>query len=112
MIRHGKNHLCLPDPTWKAAVAEINGAKKQEDLGARRALGITKEVASLQQTPPHGDFAVVYVEANDVSGILRRMMDSTDPFNTWFKDAVFKECHGMDASSPLPPDNQTMIDLL
>jgi hypothetical protein len=102
----------LPGKTdaWKAAVAEINGPRKQAYLEARRGLGITKEVASLQQTP-HGDFAVVYVEAANISGIIQKMMDATDPFNTWFKDAVLKECHGMDASSPLPPDNQTMIDL-
>ena len=102
----------LPGKTdaWKAAVAEINGARKQEYLQSRRGLGITKEVASLQQTP-HGDYVVVYIEASNVSGVLQKMMDATDPFSTWFKTAVFKECHGMEASSPLPPDNETMIDL-
>ena len=62
-------------------------------------------------TDPHEDFVVVYLEAADVSGILQKMMDSTDLFHMRFEDAVLKECRGMDASTPLPPDNQTMIDL-
>ncbi len=54
----------LPGKTdaWKAAVAEISGARKEEYLQARHNLGVTKEVVCLQQTP-HGDFVVVYIEA-------------------------------------------------
>ena len=103
----------LPGKTdaWKNAVVEINGARKDAYLQDRRALGITKEVACLQQTPG-GDFVVVYIEANDVSGILEKMIGATGSFDTWFKEAVLKECHGMDASSPLPPTNEVLIDLL
>ena len=36
---------------WKAACAEINGAKKELYLASRCNLGITKEIAALQQTP-------------------------------------------------------------
>ena len=103
----------LPGKTddWKSAIAEINGARKEAYLEARRGLGITKEVVCLQQTP-HGDYVVVYVEAPDVSGILEKMIAATDPFHMWFKEAILKECHGMDGNSALPPTNQTSIDLL
>ena len=59
-----------------------------------------------------GDFVVVYIEANDVSGIFEKMIGATGSFDTWFNEAVLKECHGMDASSPLPPNNEVLIDLL
>ena len=95
---------------WKAAIAEILGARKDAYIQARRALGITKEVASLQQTP-HGDFAVVYIEASDTSAILQNMIDATDPFHTWFKQAVLKDCHGIDASN-VPPTNAVSLDLV
>ena len=103
----------LPGKTdaWKAAVAEISGARKQDYLQARRALGITKEVVTLQQTPM-GDFVVVFLEAENITGIMQRMMDATDAFHTWFKEAVLKECHGMEGSSHLPPDNEKVLDLL
>ena len=103
----------LPGKTdaWKSAVAEINGARKEEYIQARRAMGMTKEVASLQQTP-QGDMVVVYIEASDVSGILQKMVDATDPFHTWFKEAILKNCHGIDASGHIPPTNETTLDIL
>ena len=96
---------------WKAACAEMAGPRREEYLASRRALGITKEVACLQQTP-HGDYVVVYIEANDVSGILQKMLDATDPFHTWFKEAVLKDCHGITADSPVPPTNDVALDIL
>jgi len=103
----------LPGKTeaWKNAIAEINGARKDAYIQSRGALGITKEVACLQQTP-HGDYVVVYIEASDVSGVLQKMIDATDPFHMWFKDAVLNECHGISASSPVPPTNDVFIDIL
>ncbi len=95
---------------WKAAVVEINGPRKEAYLESRRGLGITKEVASLQQTP-HGDFVVVYMEARDTSALLQNMIDATGPFNDWFKQTVLKDCHGIEGSQ-VPPANPVMIDLL
>jgi len=102
----------LPGKTdaWKASVAEINGPRKDAYIQARRALGITKEVASLQQTP-NGDFVVVYIEGADAAGMLQKMLAATDPFHTWFKQAVLKDCHGIEGDH-LPPANPVMIDLL
>lgn len=102
----------LPGKTdaWKAAIAEISGPRKEAYIQARRDLGITKEVACLQQTP-HGDFAVVYIEASETSGVLQKMIAATDPFHTWFKQAVLKDCHGIDASN-VPPTNAVSLDLV
>jgi len=96
---------------WKAAISEISGARREEYLQARRTLGITKQVACLQQTP-HGDFAVVYIEANDTSKILQDMLDSNDAFHTWFKQAVMKDCHGIESGGMVPPSNEVFLDLI
>lgn len=96
---------------WKASCAEINGSKKEAYLASRRALGITKEVASLQQTP-HGDYVVVHIEGSDVSGILGKMLAATDEFSAWFKEAVLKDVHGMDGTGPVPPSPEVFINIL
>ncbi len=103
----------LPGKTdaWKAAAAEIAGPRKQEYLQARRDLVITKEVAALQQSP-QGDFVCVYIEASSVSGILEKMVAATDPFHVWFAQAVLKDCHGIEASGPIPPVSEPVLDLL
>ena len=103
----------LPGKTdaWKAAIAEIAGGRREEYLQARRTLGITKEVACLQQTP-HGDFAVVYIEANDASKILQDMLDSNDAFHTWFKQAVLMDCHGIESGGIVPPTNEVFLNLV
>ena len=64
---------------WKAACAEINGAKKELYLASHRNLGITKEIAALQQTP-HEDYVVVHLEAADANGILGKMLEAADEF--------------------------------
>jgi len=103
----------LPGKTeaWKSAVAEMTGPRKNEYIEARRALGISKEVVCLQQTP-HGDFVCVYLEAANVSNILQDMVQATDAFHQWFVEAVLKDAHGMDPSQPLPPANEVFADLI
>jgi hypothetical protein len=102
----------LPGKTdaWKATIAEINGPRRAEYEAARRALGITREVASLQQTP-HGDFAVVFIEGDDAENALQRMVDDEGEFHTWFRQAVLIDVHGMDLNN-LPPGNASAIDIL
>ena len=103
----------LPGKTtaWRSAVEELTGARREEYIQARHNLGITREVASLQQTP-HGDFVVVFIEADDVSGILQKIIAATDPFHTWFNEAFLKDCHGIAGSTPVPPTNETLVDIL
>ena len=103
----------LPGKTeaWKSAVAEMTGPRRNEYVESRRALGITKEVVCLQQTP-HGDYVCVYLEAGNVSGILQDMIGATDPFGRWFSEAILKDIHGMDPSQPPPPANEVFADLI
>ena len=77
---------------WKAACAEINGANKKLYLASRRNLGITKEIATLQQTP-NGDYVVVDLEVSDVNRILGKLPEATDRFSRWFKEAALRDCH-------------------
>ena len=77
---------------WKAACAEINGAKEELYLGSRRNLGITQEIAALQQTPL-GDYVVVHLEVSDINRILGKMPEATDRFSRWFKEAPLRDCH-------------------
>ena len=96
---------------WKAACAEINGAKKELYLASRFNLGITKEIAALQQTP-HGDYVVVHLEAADANGILGKMLEAADEFSQWFKEAVLRDCHGIDGSGPVPPSPDILLNVL
>ena len=96
---------------WKAACAEINGAKKERYLASRRNLGIPKEIAALQQTP-HGDYVVVHLDAADANGILGKMLEAADEFSQWFKEAVLRDCHGIDGSGPVPPSPDILLNVL
>jgi len=96
---------------WKAACVEIKGSKKELYLASRRNLGITKEIAALQQTP-HGDYVVVHLEAADVNGIMGKMLEAGDEFSQWFKEAVFRDCHGIDGSGPVPPSPDIVLNVL
>jgi hypothetical protein len=95
----------------KSAIAEMTGPRKNKCIEARRAIGITKEVVCLQQTP-HGDSVCVYLEAANVSHILQDMVQATDAFHRWFVEAVIKDAHGMDPSHSLPPANEVYSDLI
>ena len=103
----------LPGKTdvWKSAVAEITGPRREQYLQARLTLGVTKEVVCLQQTP-QGDFVVVYLEARDTTRILEDMIAATDPFHSWFKQAVLQDCHGIGGSQPPPPANEVFLEIL
>jgi hypothetical protein len=102
----------LPGQTdaWKAAIAEINGPRLAEYQAARRAIGITREVAPLQDTPD-GDFAAVFIEGDDAANALQRMVDDGSDFHAWFRQAILVDCHGMDLNN-LPSGSPATIDLL
>ena len=105
----------LPGKTeaWKATIEEINGSRREEYIQARRSLGITKEVVSLQQMP-QSDMVVVYIEtteATDPSNVMQAMIADNSPFHTWFKQAVLQDCPGIDASG-VPPANQVSLDII
>jgi len=92
----------LPGKTaaWKQFTQELAGGRRQEFEASRRRLGTRTERAYLQSTP-QGDMAVVYIEADDVAGVLQGMGSSQDPFDVWFREQVM-DIHGLDLSQPMP----------
>ena len=88
--------------TWKAFNKEILGPRKPQIDAAMSSTGVTRQVASLQQTP-HGDFAVIMIEGDNPGAFLHAMGTGTDEFAQWFR-AQIMDFHGMDLASPPPPN--------
>jgi len=84
-----------------------HGERKEAHRVSRERRGITREAVWLQQTPG-GDFAVVYLEADDMQAALAGLSGSPDPFDSWFREHVL-EVHGIDLANGFPPPEQ-MLD--
>ncbi len=89
-----------------AMVSCWRGERQEAYERSRRDLGITREAIYIQSTPA-GDFAVVYMEADDVEAALKGMATSTEPFDVWFRDHV-REVHGMNVEDGFPPPEQVV----
>ena len=87
--------------TWKSFNKDIQGSRKAAMDALSSRTGVTRQVASLQQTP-HGDFAVVMIEADDPSKFMVAMGTGTDEMAKGFRAQVM-DFHGMDLASPPPP---------
>ncbi len=92
----------LPGKTeqWKHFCQEMVGPRRSEYEASRKRLGISREVAYLQQTP-QGNLVVVYSEAQDIPRVFEEFGRSQEPFDVWFREQV-KDIHGVDFSQPLP----------
>jgi hypothetical protein len=69
-----------------------SGERKAAFEESRRRAGISREAAWIQTTP-NGDFAVVYMEADDLGQAFATLGRSDAPFDRWFRDHV-REVHG------------------
>ncbi len=101
----------LPGKTeqWKHFSQEMVGPRHSAYETSRKRLGITREVAYLQQTP-QGDLAVVYIEAQNISRAFEGLGSSQEPFDVWFREQA-KQIHGVDFSEPLPgPLPEAIVD--
>ena len=101
----------LPGKTeqWKHVSREIAGPRLGEYEASRKRMGVTREVAYLQQTP-QGDMAIVYIEAQDIPRVFEGLGMSQEPFDAWFREQT-KEIHGVDLSQPLPgPLPEAIVD--
>jgi hypothetical protein len=98
-----------PDMTeaWRDRMQEMTTTRGDDFRASRERMGLEKEEVWLQHTPM-GDFAVVYLEADDVDGVFADMMSSQDPFDAWFRENVLIAAHGMDPSMPLPTNEQVL----
>jgi|TARA_B100000809_G_scaffold36117_1_gene31680 hypothetical protein len=95
--------------TWKQAITALNGDRKVEFEEFNARLGITRHIASLQQTP-QGDFAVVCIEGDDPDRVLGQMQQSDHPFDRWFVETIHQEVHGLDPSQGPPPPTTVFLD--
>lgn len=85
------------------------GPHRSEYEASRKRLGVTREVAYLQQTP-QGDMAVVYIEAQDIPRVFEGFGMSREPFDVWVREQA-KEIHGVDLAQPLPgPLPEALVD--
>jgi len=101
----------LPGKTeqWQQFSQQMAGPRHSEYEASRKRLGITREVAYLQQTP-HGNMAVVYVEAQDIAHMFEGIGISQEPFDIWFREQA-KEIHGVDFSQPMAgPLPEAIVD--
>lgn len=92
----------LPGKTeqWKHFCQEMVGPRRSEYEASRKRLGVTREVAYLQQAP-QGDMTVVYVEAQNIPCIFEGFGTSQEPFDVWFREQV-KDIHSVDFTQPPP----------
>jgi hypothetical protein len=91
----------------RAAMQSCADGERQEAhhaSGERR--GITREAVWIQQAPG-GDFAVVYMEADDLPTAMAGLGDSPDPFDSWFREHIL-EVHGIDLANGFPPPEQVI----
>ena len=87
---------------WKAFTAESK-RRSEEHARSRKRAGITREVASLVQTP-QGDFTSVFLEGEDIAKSFKTMAASDDPYDVWFVQGT-SDIHGMTRETwegPLP----------
>jgi hypothetical protein len=69
------------------------GARKEAYQDARRRAGITREAVWIQPAP-HGDVAVVYLEADDLATAFTILGTSAEPFDRWFREQA-RQVHGI-----------------
>jgi hypothetical protein len=84
-----------------------SGERREAHAASRERRGITREAVWLQQTPG-GDFAVIYLEADDLQTAMAGLGSSRDPFDSWFREHVL-EVHGIDLAEGFPPP-EPMLD--
>ena len=94
--------------TFLKYVKEMTGPRNEEFKRSRQRAGLTSEQVFLQKTP-QGDFCVVMLAGDNPQKSLETMLKSNDPFDTWFREKVVIDAHGLDLSQPMP-DNQRILD--
>lgn len=94
----------LPGKTeaWRAAMAELSGPRQAEYHESRERLGIRREARWLQRTG-EGDFAIIYLEADDLGAAFRGLGFSEEPFDQWFR-ATMQDVHGFDLRGQRSPE--------
>ena len=100
----------LPGKTdeWRAWVAEMNGAHREEFVESRRRVGVHER--TFLQSTPMGDLVIVTLEGDDLEHAFGKMMSADDAFTKSFVERA-KAIHGLDPSVVTSgPPSQLMVD--
>ena len=100
--------FCAPlipgqEDAGRRLTAEAFSARRDEMTASRRALGHCVEVVTLHDTPM-GPIVGVYLEGTDPVEGNRKLTESTEPFDLWFKGqlkTIFPS--EIDFDKPVPP---------
>jgi hypothetical protein len=94
--------------TWKNYVKEITNSRFEEYKQSRQKAGIEEEQVYLQSTP-QGDMCVVKLKGQNPWKSFESLIKSKDPFDTWFREKILLDAHGLDLSQPMP-ENEQFLD--
>lgn len=83
---------------WRRLCQEMMGTRREQYESSRRHLGIVAERVSLLHTA-RGALALFVVDVEKPEGFLRRLANSTHPFDLWFKRRL-QEVLGIDLTQP------------
>jgi hypothetical protein len=84
----------------KRAFEEMRGSREGQCVANRHVMGVTREFVSLQHTP-QGDVIVAYLEGDDPSKAMERMMASDSEYARWIANDVMPLL-GVADGEPLP----------
>ncbi len=92
----------------RAMLREMDGPRKPHLAASDRALGIVREVWSIQQTP-QGDLLLGYLAGEDLARAYNDFFASQDEFDRWFKQQM-QEVTGVDMNlPPTEPPNGVLV---
>jgi hypothetical protein len=95
--------------SWRKYVQELNGPRWDEYRRSRQRIGLNVEQVWLQNTPD-GDQCIVRMETDNPTKVFEYFRTSQEPFDTWFRDKILVECHGMDLSEPITATNEQVLN--
>jgi hypothetical protein len=98
------------EPTIRADLEAVMQHRSDEYRASRSAIGVAEEKVFLEQTPV-GPAIAVYWQAEDPKASLDKLLNSKDPFDTWFQKQ-FSANHAIPLSilSPIIGRNELIGD--
>jgi hypothetical protein len=91
--------------SWKQAVAEMVGPRRDEFAASKRRQGIRRQDVFLQHGPD-GPREILVIEADDLGRAFELIGTSQEPFDVWLREMVF-DTYKLDLSQPMgaPPEH-------
>lgn len=78
---------------YRRFIKELQTARREEYVEARRNMGIKKVMLWVQHAP-QGELLITYYECEDVDRMVEGLSSSERPFDVWFREQV-KKFHGV-----------------